>query len=583
MSASDDFYALLSSLLRQTAQNPDAPPVIPLNRWPVESKERRLLIDLQAALAALQSGNQYNPSHAKEGEQRYRSIFETVSDGLIINDLETGLVVEANPAACIMYGYNRNDFIGQLLTHFIHPDSSNQFTKYIQAVQSQGMYIAQQIHMRRDGSPFNVELSGSVYTVQSRSYLLSAIRDVSQRVHSEQLLQQRVEARTREQSTLSEISQTLASALELQPGLILDQLRVIIDYTHAGLFKLDDSTLTALAMRGPQPLEQSTPFQIRLQRPEALKMLLNERRPTRIADVQSSDPPAHLLRSLLDEQASILLEGVQSWMWVPLAIKGGVIGAIGVAHSERNFFTAHHAALALTVANQAAITMVNAELYKNAQALATFQERQRLAQNLHDAVNQSLFSAGLIAEVLPRLWEREPEEGRRSLEDLRRLTRGAQADMRLLLAELRPSTLTDAELVDLLRLLGNALAGRTNIPIRVTVTGQDALQEQKDLPADVQVGLYRLCQEGLNNIAKHAGASRVDIHLQYDTDAVELRIRDDGRGFDPEQTPPGHYGLNMMRERAAAIGAMLTITSRPGQGTEIVIRWVETREQKDGK
>jgi signal transduction histidine kinase len=105
--------------------------------------------------------------------------------------------------------------------------------------------------------------------------------------------------------------------------------------------------------------------------------------------------------------------------------------------------------------------MVNAELYEHAQALAALQERQRLARNLHDAVNQSLFSAGLIAEVLPRLWERDPDEGRRSLEDLRRLTRGAQADMRLLLAELRPSTLTDAELGDLLRLLGNALAGRT--------------------------------------------------------------------------------------------------------------------------
>jgi PAS domain S-box-containing protein len=583
MSASDDFYALLSSLLRQTALNPDAPPVIPLNRWPDESKERRLLIDLQAALAALQSGNQNHPSQAQERGKRYRSIFEVASDGLIIHDLETGMVIEANPAACTMYGYAPNEFIGQQLTRVIHPDSSHLFTKYVQAVQSQGAYLALQVHMRRDGSPFYVEVSGTVYMDQGCTYLLSVIRDVSQRVHSEQLLQQRVEAHTREQSTLLEISQTLASALELQPGLILDQLRMIIDYTHAGLFKLDDSTLTALAMRGPQPLEQAMPFQIRLQRPEALKMLLNERRPIRIANVQSSDPPARFLRSLLDEQASILLEGVRSWMWVPLAIKGGVIGAIGVAHSERNFFTTHHAALALTVANQAAITMVNAELYKNAQALATFQERQRLAQNLHDAVNQSLFSAGLIAEVLPRLWERDPDEGRRSLEDLRRLTRGAQADMRLLLAELRPSTLTDAELGDLLHLLGNALAGRTNIPIRVTVTGQEALQEQKALPADVQVGLYRLCQEGLNNIAKHAGASRVDIRLQYDSGAVELRIRDDGRGFDPEQTPPGHYGLSMMRERATAVGATLTITSQPGHGTEIVIRWVESREQKDGK
>jgi PAS domain S-box-containing protein len=583
MPASDDFYALLSGLLRQTALNPDAPPDIPLNHWSIESKERRLLENLQAALAALQSGNQNGPPQAKESEQRYRNIFEIAGDGLIIHDLEAGLVIEANPVACAMYGYATDEFIGQPLTSIIHPDGSNQFTKYIQAVQSQGVSIAQQVHMRRDGSPFYVELSGTVYMDQGRAYLLSVIRDVSQRVHSEQLLQERVEAHTREQSTLLEISQTLASALELKPGLILDQLRVIIDYTHAGLFTLDDSTLTALAMRGPQPLDQTMPFQIRLQRPEALKMLFNERRPTRIANVQSSDPPARFLRSLLDEQGSMLLEGVQSWMWVPLAIKGGVIGAIGVAHSEQNFFTSHHAGLALTVANQAAITMVNAELYKNAQVLATFQERQRLAQNLHDAVNQSLFSAGLIAEVLPRLWEQDPDEGRRSLEDLRRLTRGAQADMRLLLAELRPSTLTDAELVDLLRLLGNALAGRTNIPINVTVTGQDALQEQITLPADVQVGLYRLCQEGLNNIAKHAGASRVDIQLQYDTGEFELRIRDDGRGFNPQQTPPGHYGLSMMRERAKAIGATLTITSRPGQGTEIIIRWVETREQKDGK
>jgi PAS domain S-box-containing protein len=583
MPASNDFYALLSGLLRQTALNPDAPPDIPLNHWSIESKERRLLENLQAALAALQSGNQNGPPQAKESEQRYRNIFEIAGDGLIIHDLEAGLVIEANPVACAMYGYATDEFIGQPLTSIIHPDGSNQFTKYIQAVQSQGVSIAQQVHMRRDGSPFYVELSGTVYMDQGRAYLLSVIRDVSQRVHSEQLLQERVEAHTREQSTLLEISQTLASALELKPGLILDQLRVIIDYTHAGLFTLDDSTLTALAMRGPQPLDQTMPFQIRLQRPEALKMLFNERRPTRIANVQSSDPPARFLRSLLDEQGSMLLEGVQSWMWVPLAIKGGVIGAIGVAHSEQNFFTSHHAGLALTVANQAAITMVNAELYKNAQVLATFQERQRLAQNLHDAVNQSLFSAGLIAEVLPRLWEQDPDEGRRSLEDLRRLTRGAQADMRLLLAELRPSTLTDAELVDLLRLLGNALAGRTNIPINVTVTGQDALQEQIALPADVQVGLYRLCQEGLNNIAKHAGASRVDIQLQYDTGEFELRIRDDGRGFNPQQTPPGHYGLSMMRERAKAIGATLTITSRPGQGTEIIIRWVETREQKDGK
>ncbi len=572
MSPSDDFYALISSLLQQTAQNPELPPEIPLQRWPAGSPEQILLENLHSTLAALQTTGKPHPTQAEDTQWHYRSIFDSASDGLIINDVETGRVLEVNPAACRMYGYARDEFIGLYPDSFIHPDRSHLFEKYVEVVQSKGVYEGLQVHQRRDGSQFYVELNGSVYAEQDCSYLLSIVRDVSQRVHSEQLLHQRVEARTREQTTLLEISQTLASALELQPGLILDQLQVIIDYTHAGLFKLEDSTLSALAVRGPQRLEQAMPFHIRLKNSETLAALFNGHRPSRIADVQSSNLPARYLRSLLHDQPSILLEGVQSWMWVPLAIKGGVIGAIGVAHTERDYFTAHHADLALTVANQAAITMVNAELYEHAHELAALQERQRLARNLHDAVNQSLFSAGLIAEVLPRLWERDPEEGRRSLEDLRRLTRGAQADMRLLLAELRPATLTDAELGDLLHLLGNALAGRTNIPISMTVTGEGKL------PADVQVALYRLCQEGLSNIAKHSGASRVDIQLQYEAGAVELRIQDDGRGFDTEQTPPGHYGLSMMRERAAAIGATLSITSQPGQGTQIIIRWVEAQE-----
>jgi signal transduction histidine kinase len=226
------------------------------------------------------------------------------------------------------------------------------------------------------------------------------------------------------------------------------------------------------------------------------------------------------------------------------------------------------------VANQAAITMVNAELYERAQTLAVLHERQRLARELHDAVNQSLFSAGLIAEVLPRLWERDPDKGRRSLEDLRRLTRGALAEMRALLAELRPSVLTDTDLGDLLRQLGSAFTGRTSIPVAVTVAGQGSL------PAEVQVAFYRVCQEGLNNIAKHTEADRVAIHLQYDPGVVELRLCDDGCGFDPAHISPGRSGLSMMRERAEAVGAMLSITSQPGHGTEITVRWTQVQEQE---
>jgi two-component system nitrate/nitrite sensor histidine kinase NarX len=219
------------------------------------------------------------------------------------------------------------------------------------------------------------------------------------------------------------------------------------------------------------------------------------------------------------------------------------------------------------VANQAAITMINAELYQNARSLAVLEERQRLARNLHDAVNQSLFSAGLIAEVLPRLWDTDQREARGALEDLRKLTRGAMAEMRALLAELRPSTLTDADLGELLRLLGNAFTGRTNIPANVSIVGEG------ELPADVQVAVYRVCQEALNNIGKHASARKVQITLRQEQGGMELRIRDDGKGFDPGQTTSGHYGLGMMHERAEAVGAHLSIQSQPDKGTEVAIRW----------
>jgi PAS domain S-box-containing protein len=519
-------------------------------------------------------------------DRLYRRIFDAASDGLILNDVETGLVVEANTAASAMHGYTREEFIDLPPSTYIHPDSFPLVSEWVQTVQLGKDFAAVALHMRQDGSQFTVEVRGSGCTYQNQLCLLSAVRDVSARVRAEQLLRQQVEARTREQSTLLEISQTLASALELKPGLILDQLRVIIEYTHAALFSLEESNLVALAVRGPQRLKQAMPFRIRLDDSETQAALLNEPQPQRIADVWSAEPAAQLLRSLLNDQAAVLIEGAKAWMWVPLAVKGRVIGGIGIARAEADTFTTHQANLALTMANQAAITMVNAQLYEQAQTLATLQERQRLAQNLHDAVNQSLFSAGLIAEVLPRLWERDPAKGQQSLEDLRRLTRGALAEMRGLLAELRPQVLIDSELDDLLHQLGNAFTGRTSIPVVVTVVGegslleQGALQEQGALPADVQVAFYRLCQEAFNNIAKHARASQVAIQLAYDAGALELHIRDDGQGFDPEHTPAGHYGLSMMRERAEAVGMMLSVTSQPSHGTEIVIRWTELSEQK---
>ncbi len=537
-------------------------------------------------------------------EERDREVFTAAADGLIIIDLESGLVIDANPVACAMHAYSRSEFSGLHPERFIHPGSLKTFKKHLRTFRPGGVFTAQVLHMRGDGTTFHAEWRATEFTSQHRSCLLGIVRDVSERIKSEQQLQKRIKSRTREQFTLLEISHTLASTLELQPELILDQLRGIIQYTNAVLFGLDDSTLTAMAVRrgtgtspgrAPRELELSVPFQVRLDGPEVLAALFNGHRPIRLADIWSSDPKAVFLQTLLNGTAAVLLEGMQSWMWVPLAVRGRVIGGLGVAHTRRNFFTAHHAALALSMADQVAITMVNAGLYEKSRVLAALQERQRLAQNLHDAVNQSLFSAGLIAEVLPRLWDRDQVTARQSLEDLRRLTRGAQAEMRALLAELRPSVLTDSSLGDLLRQLANAFTGRTNIPVSLNIPGEHIL------PPEIQVAFYRICQESLNNIARHAGASHVVIDLQHDTEvgtsvssvsdvgtpkeiqvrSTELHIRDNGHGFDTaEITSPGHYGLSMMRERAEAMGARLNFTSHPGQGTDIYLRWPGTSKQE---
>jgi PAS domain S-box-containing protein len=503
-----------------------------------------------------------------------QSIFDSAYDGLIISDQETGLMVKANLAACKMHGYALEQFIGLPLKEIIHPESQKKFDEFLRTFQSDGVSNTRMRHTCLNGSPFYAEWSGAEINYQGRSCLLGIIRDVSHRIREEQELRQRIEIRTHEQETLLTISQTLASTLELQPDLILDQLREIIEFKHGGLFAVENSSLVTLAIRGAPHLEQSLPFQIHLQGPEILADLFPGFKTVRITSIWDETFQSRTLRSLLDDGAAVLLKGMQSWMWVPLAVKNRIFGCIGVAHEKRKHFTSHHADLALSVANQAAIMMANAELYEKAQTLAALEERQRLARNLHDAINQSLFSAGIIAEVLPRLWYQDQDLVHSSLGDLRKLIRGAQAEMRALLAELRPTTIIDSNLDDLLRLLGNALSGRIDIPV-VTTAPADIV-----LPSAVQVAFYRVCQEALNNIAKHAEASKVEIILSKNGPETELSIRDNGQGFDPEQEDPGHYGLRMMQERTEAVGAQLSITSQPGEGTVLKVRWTNPSKKE---
>jgi PAS domain S-box-containing protein len=213
-----------------------------------------------------------------------------------------------------------------------------------------------------------------------------------------------------------------------------------------------------------------------------------------------------------------------------------------------------------------------------AQALqqAAIEERARLARDLHDAVSQTLFSASIIAEVLPRIWDRNLEDGLRRLEEVRQLTRGALAEMRTLLFELRPSTLAEADLSPLLHQLAESVTGRARIPVEINVTGTC------EVPADVKIAIYRIAQEALNNISKHSGATSATVRIECDDSGVALSITDNGKGFEPTEKSVGSLGLGIMKERARDIGADLTIESCPGQGTEVNLKWQKPVEEAKG-
>jgi signal transduction histidine kinase len=265
----------------------------------------------------------------------------------------------------------------------------------------------------------------------------------------------------------------------------------------------------------------------------------------------------------------------RSELAVPLKVKETVIGVLDVESECLNAFDESDVAVVQSLAHQIAIAVDNARLFEQAQQLAVVRERQRLARDLHDAVTQTLFSASLIAEVLPRIWGRDPQEGQRRLAEVRELTRGALAEMRTLLLELRPSALADAELGDLLRQLGEATTGRARVPVSVQIEGEYSRAcALSAMPPDVKVALYRIAQETLNNVAKHSGAGQATVRLCCGPERVALHIADDGRGFDVDAIPPDHLGVRIMRERAEAIGAKLVIDSEPGRGTEVSVVWV---------
>lgn len=252
---------------------------------------------------------------------------------------------------------------------------------------------------------------------------------------------------------------------------------------------------------------------------------------------------------------------------VPLLVRDHPYGVLALSYARPRAFSRVDVRLLASFGGQVALALENARLRGEVARVAVAGERSRLARDLHDSVTQSLFAATLKAEAVRRRWQPPSEEARRNVEEVERLTRGALAEMRALLLEMRPQALEAASLPRLLEQLVAAAEGRLLIDVAFSVSGV------VDLPPDLTVALYRIAQEAVNNVERHAGATAAWVRLKAGDHGGRLVVGDDGKGFAPGPAAPGHLGLDIMRERAEAAGLVLDVTSAVGGGTVVTVEW----------
>jgi PAS domain S-box-containing protein len=487
----------------------------------------------------------------RQSEARFRSIFENSPVGINILNMERK-VLDVNPAMCQMLGYSREELVGKTPAFVTHPDDQPRADQKFQELlsdQSTSNWDERR-YFRKNGEEFWAQITVSVVRDQAGQplYLVGMAIDVSE--------QRRILAELKEsEARFKAIFENSAVGMGLMSmdRIVLDSnpaMCAMLGYTREELIGQSPVMVTY-----PDDFPSST---------EAFQKLISGEASHYVAERRYVRKNSEIFWT------QISMSMVRDPQGQPLYLVG-LINDIDAQKRAAERLAAqdaeHRQDLERRIAERTTeLNLANELLREKAAQDAVTAERTRLARDLHDAVTQTLFSASLIAEVLPDLWDMNQPEGRKRLEELRQLTRGALAEMRTLLVELRPNALVDVPLPVLLKQLCESFIGRARLPVQLSVDGN------RTLPPDIQMAFYRITQEALNNIVKHAKATQVIVTLRLDG-VVRLAVADNGVGFDPASVPPDHLGTKIMRERAETIGATYSLYSEPGEGTQISITW----------
>jgi signal transduction histidine kinase len=290
---------------------------------------------------------------------------------------------------------------------------------------------------------------------------------------------------------------------------------------------------------------------LRRRHPLVVPDMAADRRTARVSDVYSS----------------------HTYAGVPIRAKGQALGVLSVMRDRGRPFTADEANLLAATGDQLGVAVAHARLVAEVQNKAALEERQRLARDLHDSVTQSLYSLTLLAEAARRaVGTGQQHQVAEYVTQLGEVAQQALKEMRLLLYELRPRALQREGLVGAVQQRLDAVEKCAGVETHLLVEGM------LDLPTPVEVELYHVIQEALNNAMKHAAARRVTVRIRAEGTSLDITVLDNGRGFDPHgMANAGGLGLASMRARVERLGGALTMRSQPGEGTTVAVR-VDSRE-----
>jgi PAS domain S-box-containing protein len=516
---------------------------------------------------------------------------EFAANAIVITDRE-GTITWVNPAFTQLTGYSPQEVIGsnpRLLKSGVQDASF--YRNLWETILSGKVWRGEIVNRRKDGNLYTEEMT--ITPVQASvgkiTHFIAIKHDISARKRIERDLRQAKEAaekahqaeeerrqdaerRQRVAESLGDVITALNSnqTLEQVLDLIALQASQLLGSEGAAIYRLDNEqhdyqvqSTTGLSAAFTATMAPSPAY-------KAMSRAVASGQPILVPYVD----PASAEISITDAQNaySSLSRKYRAMLALPILVGDEAYGVLLLYYAAPRTFSDEEHDLALLYADQAALAVENARLRAEAGEIAVVRERSRLARDLHDAVTQMIYSATLVAEALPKVWERDPDEGLRNLHKLRQLVRGSLAEMRTLLFELRPAALETADLGELVSQLGDALTGRTRIPVEVILDGE------AEIPEEVKIVLYRITQEAFNNIEKHAGAQQVKVSLDRNPQLVRLEIVDDGHGFDPTVVSGEHMGLRIMHERAQGIAASLQVDSQLGQGTRILVDWLGMAE-----